>query len=364
MQIHVCQGISFRLGEILKAYVLEINGAVLHLSDRIGRACQSGHLIQHLHNAADGFGGDGQDYVDHGQHHQLYKDLHAVCQHSGDLAHIDEGAAAGDDQLRAHQKHEDHVEVHTDLHERAVQCHNAFRLGEIPADVFGCLAEFFLFIFLTGEALDYTHTAYVFLNGLIQPIVFLEYAAESRHSLPADEEQTCCQKRNEHDEGGGQSAAHNVRHNDGEDQHQRRPHRRADDHHIRHLHVAHVCGHTGNEGGRGEFINVLKGIALHLVEDSLTQIFGKSGGSLGAGKACDTSAREGQSRHHDEQKAGLQDQLDLCSCLDGVYQVGGNEGDERFNNRLGNDKNQRKNRGCAIFFNTAGKPFYHNCFPF
>ena len=140
------------------------------------------------------------------------------------------------------------------------------------------------------EALDYAHAAYVFLDGFIQPVVFLEYAAEGRHSLAADEEQAGCQKGDKYDKGRSQCAAHDVCHDDGEDQHQRGPHRRADDHHIGHLHGAHVRGHTGHERGGGEFVDVLKGITLYLVEHSLTQILGKACGCLGAGEACDTAA--------------------------------------------------------------------------
>ena len=83
----------------------------------------------------------------------------------------------------------------------------------------------------------------------------------------------------------GQAPAHGKAHNKREDQHQRTTDGHADDHHEGHLHIHHIRGHTGNQAGHREFVDVLKGIILDAVEHVLAQVTRKTGGSGGAGVA-------------------------------------------------------------------------------
>ena len=238
------------------------------------------------------------------------------------------------DQPRADQQNEDHIEVCAQLHQRRVERNDTFGVGKIVLDIFRCGGKLGFFVFLARKALDHAHTAHVFLNRFVEGVVFLEHAAESGHCLACDHNKTACKQRDDHHERRRERAAHNVCHNNGENEHQRCAYRNADKHHIRHLDVVDVGGHTGDQRRGGELVNVLKRIGLHLVEQIMAQIFCEARRGARTGRTAETAATQRNECHHDEQQSRLQDGRKVGTRTDLVDQISGDERDEALNDRL------------------------------
>ena len=360
-EVDVVEGVVFGAGGILEGHVREFDAAVLDLGHGMRGARERGHFHQHLADALGGLGGDGEHDVDHGQHHEAHEHLHAIVHHGGDLPHVDDRAARGHDDARAHREDEEHVEIHAKLHQRGVEGDDALGPGEVHADAVRRRAEFLLLVVLAGKALDHAHAAHVLLNGLVELVVLAEDGAEGGHGVLCDQNQPAHQHRHHHHEGEGQLAAHEEGHGDGEDEHQRGAHGDADEHHEGHLDVGHVGGHARHQRGGGKAVDVLEGKALHAGEHILAQIAGKAGGGVGAGLGRGRPAQKRGHRHQHELSAQRRHLGKRHARLDHIDHVGGVEGDEHFKEDFPDDKEQREQRGAFVLPQTPGKGFDHGC---
>ena len=321
VEVDVPQRVFLRAGGILEAHAVKVHGAVRDGHDRRGGIGERGLLAQDLADTLDGFGGHGEHHIDHGDHHQRHEHLNAVGEHGGKLADVDGRAAVRDDELRADEEHEHHIEVHAQLHERGVERDHALGVREVAADVVARGGELLRLVALTREALHHAHRAHVFLHGFVELIVLAEHRAERGHGLARDEEQPDDQHRHDDHKGQREPSAHNERHDDGEDHHQRGADRDADAHHVRHLHILNVGGHARDERGGRELVNVLERKALYLGEEVMAHVFGKAGRRLGAGKARRTAAHERDHRQQHEHKTHAHDAAELRARLDLIDEV-------------------------------------------
>ena len=359
VQVDVRQGVLLGVGGVLEGHVLKIDAAVLHGFDGVGGADKGRLLGQHLADALGRLGGDGDHDIDEGEHHQAHEHLYAVGHHGGDLAHVDDGAAARDHKARAHGEDEDHVEVHAKLHDGGVHGDDALGLGKVFAYAVGRRAELLLFVVLTCKALDHAHGAHVFLDGFVELVVLTEDRAEGRHGVFGNHQQAPHHHRHHYHKGEGQLAAHDEGHDDGKQEHQRRAHGGADDHHEGHLHVCHVGGHARDQGGRGKAVDVFKGEALHAHEHVLSEVAGKAGGGVGAGARRHRPAQERQYRHQRKLPAQGRDIRKRRAGLDHVDHVGGVEGDKYLEEDLPHNDYQGEQRGLFVLAQTRGKGFDH-----
>ena len=215
-----------------------------------------------------------------------------------------------------------------------------------------------------GEALYNAHTAYVFLDGLVKSIVLLENATECGHCLSCNKKKTRDKNRNDYNEGCCKCTAHNVRHYDREDKHQRAADCGTDDHHIGHLYVSNVGRKSCYERRCREVVNVLKGVGLDLAEKIAAKILCESRARLSASKSRNAAATKRKHRHYDEKSTRQEKLAHFGARLNAVYEVSGYEGDENFNNDLADNEDKGQYRGELIFPDTAHKSFYHCVFPF
>ena len=352
MEVDVPQRVFLRAGGILEAHAVKVHGAVRDGRDRRGGIGERGLLAQDLADTLDGFGGHGEHHIDHGDHHQRHEHLNAVGEHGGELADVDGRAAIRDDELRADEEHEHHIEVHAQLHERGVERDHALGVREVAADVVACGGELFRLVALTREALHHAHRAHVFLHGFVELIVLAEHRAERGHGLARDEEQPDDQHRHDDHKGQRESSAHNERHDDGEDHHQRRADRDADAHHVRHLHILNVGGHARDERGGRELVDVLERKALHLGEEVMAHVFGKAGRRLGAGKARRAAAHERDHRQQHEHKTHAHDAAELRAGLDLIDEVCRFKGNDNVDGDLGQNEHERPDRRGFVFADT------------
>lgn len=95
----------------------------------------------------------------------------------------------------------------------------------------------------------YTDSGDVLLNAGVQIIVAPENLVEDFHGHHHDSPQHHNQKDHRDKEGEAQLGADDEAHDVAENQHQRGPHRDADDHHEGVLHVCDIGGHTGDQAG-------------------------------------------------------------------------------------------------------------------
>ena len=359
MNINVGEGISLCLFGILEVDRIKVDRAVLDLGLSVCGTRESGLFSEDFIDSLEGLGGHCQNYVDHREHHQRHQDLHTVGKHSGELTDVDVRACARDDEVGAEGQHEYHIEVKADLHNGRVEGNDALGFGEVARDVLACRAEAFALVILTRETFDNSHTAHVFLDGLVEAVVFLEHAAESGHCLARNEQQTRNKHGNDDNEGRCKRAAHNVSHGDREDEHQRRADRGADYHHIGHLNVSDVGGQTCDERSGREFIDVLEGVGLDLAEKIAAKVLCKSRACLRTGERGNASAGQRDHCHQSKQEPCFQQLTHLSSRLDAVDKVSGYEWDQNLNYDLADNEDEGQYRGKLIFPDTAQKSFYH-----
>ena len=122
---------------------------------------------------------------------------------------------------------------------------------------------------------------YVFLNGIIQVIVFFEHRTKDGVRASHNEEKTDGKNGNHHRKGKRHGGADGDCHDQGKNNHQRTTNSGSDQHHERHLHVAHVGGQSGHKTWGGKFVNVGKGIFLYRYVQVMAQILGKAAGCHG-----------------------------------------------------------------------------------
>jgi len=155
----------------------------------------------------------------------------------------------------------------------------------------------------------------------------MEHAGEDGAHLVNDEAKAKAQQRNHGKVDKGDGAAHGISHDKGEDQHQRRAHGDADDEHERLLHVGDIGGEARDQRGAGERVDVGERERLDLIEQVVTQVFGKTAAGVAAGDASG-GAKEQRDKGEEHQDAGGgQDLFHRGAGLNGVDEVCRHKGD-------------------------------------
>ena len=155
---------------------------------------------------------------------------------------------------------------------------------------------------LPDEGLHHADGGDVLLNAGVQVIVAPEDLVEDFHGDHHDGPQHHDQEHHSDQEGEAQLGADDKAHDVAEDQHQRGTHRDADDHHEGILHVGDVGGHTGDQAGYAELVDVGEGKGLDVVVDGLPQVGRQAGGGAGrefAGRRAEGQAQQSQNHHYD-----------------------------------------------------------------
>ena len=285
-----------------------------------------------------GLSGDGDHHEHHGQHHQAHQNLKAVHKQGGQLAHGEGHALGADDEVGTQPQDEAGGGVEAELHQGGVKGHDALGPGEVPAHIFGGGGELLLLKVLPDVALHHPHGLHVLLDGVVQGVVLAEHLDKQGMYLADDNRQTDGQYRDGEQEDEGHGAAHDVGHDKGKDQHQGKANGAPDDHHKGHLHVGHVGGHTGDQRRGGKAVNVGKGEVLNVVEHIPSQIPGIAGGCGCGGGACNPSKEQGKASQHHENHTVADDGGQLTAILDFQNQIGGEEGDDTFDDDFQSDK--------------------------
>ena len=233
LQINIVKHRLFGSGGITEGDMVEINLTILHFHNRIFRIRNRAFLVQHL---ADAFGGglrNNAHHENHGQHHHGHENLHGVGDQCGQIAG---GQSKGrivagcHDLLGTHPGDKQHGHVHAQHHERIVEAHNAFGLGEVLEDALGNAVELFGFVVFTIVRLDHADALQVLVYHVVELVVRVKHALEHRMHQYCQTAQADGEHRNageEHQRNGWADAeGEDPRHN----HHDRSAHTHADDH--------------------------------------------------------------------------------------------------------------------------------------
>ena len=267
MKIDVREDVILSIGLILEAHVVEIDGAILHLSHRGCQIREGARLVQDLGDTLGRLGRHGHHDENHAEHHEGHEDLEAVGQERGELSDVEVGTVARDDRVGAEAQDEEHDGVDTELHQRVVQREEALGLREVALDVGRGAVELLHLEVLTNEGLHDAHAVDVFLHGVVQTVILPENAAEDRHNRADDDGEADAEDRDDRDEDPGHASTHEKGSGEGENQHRRRTEAESDQHHVGLLQVLDIRGHTGDEGARLEVVDVFEGKVLNLIEE-------------------------------------------------------------------------------------------------
>ena len=346
---------------IFEANVFKIDIAGCHFHHRIFRVCDGAFFIQHLYDSARRFHGHGHGDKYHGEHHAVGEDLNAVCKKAGIVTNVKSLTTCGDDQTRCKEADTDHGCIDSDLHERVIKCEHLFCSSEIRCHITGSFFKFFGFKILTNIGFHYANTLNIFLYGFIERIVFAESALKDRHNLTRNEEKRKTKKRHERHIDASERATHNKRHYKRKNEHKRRTNCNTNEHHERLLHVSHVCCESCHKTGRGKFVDIGKGIILHLVIQIMTKIFREAAGSRRAEPTRQNTASERSKRQSDEDQTVSCDRLHFQNL--GVFQIVDKlrryKGDDTFDHHFKRNEKRRIDRLFPIALDTLSKSFQH-----
>ena len=267
-----------------------------------------------------------------------------------------------DYQLRADKEDKRHVEVHADLHERGVQGDDALCLREVGSYVLRGGAELLFFVVLTRKALDDAHSADIFLDRLVQAVVFSEHASERWHCLAADKIQTDGKYRNDDHKRRCKRAAHYVSHDYREYEHEGGAYGYPDYHHESHLHVCDVGGQPCDKRRGGKFVDICEGVGLYLLKEVGSQVLCEPGRCLCAGEARKSSAAQRQDGEKYQNPAYLQYFGYPGSGLYPVHHLCRDKRYDTFDDRLTYDEYQRKDSRFFELPYALCKSFQHMLF--
>ena len=233
LQINIVKHRLFGSGGITEGDMVEINLTILHFHNRIFRIRNRAFLVQHLADTLGGSLRNNAHHENHGQHHHGHEDLHGVSDQCGQIAggQTQGRIVAGrHDLLGTHPGDKQHGHVHAQHHERIVEAHNAFGLGEVLEDALGNAVELFGFVVFAIVRLDHADALQVLVYHVVELVVRVEHALEHRMHQYCQTAQADGEHRNageEHQRNGWADAeGEDPRHN----HHDRSAHTHADDH--------------------------------------------------------------------------------------------------------------------------------------
>ncbi len=292
MEVDVLERGALCLLGVLEAHVVEIDGAVWHLHDRVLGVGKRRLLLQDLADTPRGLFSHRDHDEDHGEHHEAYEEREAVGDERGELAHAHGLRLGRDDGHRAEVDDEGVDDIDCQRHERRVPGKDALHVHEVMIEGAGSLIELLLLVILAHIGLDDADAGDVLLDGIVQAVVLAEDAAEDRHGCERDLEDGIAKEEGDDHVDDCHGAAGDKRHDDGEEGKHRAADGCADDHHVGLLDVRDIGREPRHERACREAVDIGEREALDLVEQVMPQVLGKAGRTDGAGDACGGAERK------------------------------------------------------------------------
>lgn len=213
--------------------------------------------------------GTGVHQQAHGHHHDAHEHHEDVVQQRGQQANLQVAAQNG---LAAQVEDEDggdgDAQHHSRLHEDDAQAHVHAGFGEVVVGGF----ELLLLKFLSDIGFDHPDGGQIFLDGFIEQIQPVLHGPEQPHADLHQQTDDQSDDRHSDDEDHGQLPADIDGHRHGSHDHDAAADEQAERHSHHVLHVGHVVGETGDQGGGGESVDVAEGEGADLVKLRLTQV--------------------------------------------------------------------------------------------
>ena len=236
--------------------MVKVDGAVLHFHHRVLRVVKVRGLLQHLPDSADTGHGHGDHHHHHGEHHQAHKQRHDIAVQAGQVGGTQ--SAVHHNEVGAQPGHHDNAEIDRDHHGRAVEGQQALGLDRQIIEAFRRLCELAVLIALPHKGLDHPDGGHVLLHAGVQIVVLPEHLVENPQGDHHDGADHRHQEAQCNQEGEAQLHIDVHTHAEAENQCQGGTHRDTNHHHKGLLHVGDVGGHTGDQSGHAEFINIGK----------------------------------------------------------------------------------------------------------
>ena len=244
MQVHILKGQRSSLSCIAEVHIFKDDLAVLHFLYGIRLILHLRNLLQHLLDTVRGSLGDHIHNEYEGYHHQGHEDLNGIDHDAGQLSRLH---GAKDDILTADEDNDDDHRIHHELHDRGVPGNDLLRLGKELEYQKGDTVELLDLVVLPDIGLYHPGCVDIFLYVVVQDIILIEDLNEQGVGLLCDEDQGKAQKGRCHQKQHGHLDVDGKGHDPGKDHHDGSPGQKPDGHHVSHLHIGDIRGHTGHQ---------------------------------------------------------------------------------------------------------------------
>ena len=300
-----------------------------------------GLCLQHLLDAVGAGLSPGELEQGHGHHHHAHEDLHDVVDEGLEVAQF-KGAPHDHASAEVEHRHCGPVEgQHHHRHDRNDP--QAHRQSGVHQLIVGLL-ELDALVALPDKGLHHSDGHQILLERIVQVVdlglhglkelgAHLHQNADHQHHQRNDHHQHQCQP-------GVQIEADTQ----GGHQHHWSPYQHPQTHGQHHGHGIDIVGHTGDEGGGGETVNVRKGELLHLVEEALAQIGAKALTGKGRILGRQHTAQHGHARQHQHHRTQLKN-VSLVAGWDGcIHDLCHDQGQQQLTDDLHHDEDGRPDR--------------------
>ena len=318
VQVDVGQGVLAGAVLVGEVDVVEVDVAVGNLVDGVLGVVQVGGLAQDFAYTADA--GHRHAYHDdyHAEHHEAHQQAHDIAEQAGEVAF---GEAAADYELRAEPGDHYDAEVDRYHHRGVIEGKQALCLdGELVEHVAG-LVELLALVAFAHKGLYHADGADVLLHAGVQVVVTAEDLVEDLERHDHYQPEHHHEENDRYQEGGRYLQADVHAHCKAEDEVQRGAHCDAGAHHEGQLHVRDVGGHTSDQTGHRELVDVGEGEGLYIIVNGLAQICRESGGGVGRKLAGQRAEAQADDRHeyHQETVADNNGQVALLQAVVDYY---------------------------------------------
>ena len=109
--------------------------------------------------------------------------------------------------------------------------------------------ELFVLMFCSYISLYYSGRINIFLNRIIQNIIFVKYLDKMRMGFLCNKDQGPAQDRHSDQQHKSNVCIDGQGHDQGQDDHDRRSYQHSDGHHVGHLDIGNICCQPGNQTG-------------------------------------------------------------------------------------------------------------------
>ena len=167
--------------------------------------------------------------------------------------------------------------------------------------------ELLLLKLLSDIGFDHPDGGQIFLNGFIEQIQPVLHGPEQPHADLHQQTDDQSDDRHSDDEDHGQLPADIDGHRHGSHDHDAAADEQAERHSHHVLHVGHVVGQTGDQGGGGESVDVAEGEGADVFKLRLAQVGAQTLGGKGGVLGGHDAAVHGGGSHHQHQCPHLQD---------------------------------------------------------